>query len=104
MYVFPLAENRAWNSSGARSALRIRISRQRFVYRTAKLIGRKPLTRDMNVRNLALRMHAGVGSTGANNTNIRIYEHPDHPLQLTLNGPVILLHLPTMEVGAVVLD
>ena len=74
------------------------------VYRTAKLIGRKPLTRDMNVRNLALRMHAGVGSTGANNTNIRIYEHPDHPLQLTLNGPVILLHLPTMEVGAVVLD
>ena len=57
-----------------------------------------------DVRNLSFGMDSGVGASGTDHRDLRIVEHSDYAFELALDRAIIILHLPAMEVGAVVLD
>src|SRR5262245_61463282 len=59
---------------------------------------------DHHIRDLSLGMDAGVGPPRPNNAHFCILEHPDHAFELALDGAVVFLDLPSMKIGAVVLD
>ncbi len=66
--------------------------------------GRKLALWKMHMRDLSLGMHARIRAPRPMHRHLTVDQHPDHTFEFALNGPVILLHLPPMKIGAVVLN
>src|SRR6185369_4208033 len=79
------------------------IAPQISVYRGAKFI-RREAALDHHIRDLSFRVHSSIGASRANDSDLRILEHTDDALKLTLNRAIVFLHLPAVKVSAVVLD
>jgi len=78
--------------------------RQHAVHRFEPLFGVQPRGRNVNVRALAERMHAGIRAARSDHRQAR----PAHPLKrrfkLVLDGVLVFLTLPAGEICSVVTD
>ena len=79
------------------------VAPQVSVDRGLEFIGSE-LAVDEHIRDLSLGVDARVGSPGPDHADLCVVEHPDDALELALDSAVIFLHLPSVKVGAVVLD
>src|SRR5882724_8928149 len=69
----------------------------------AKGAGRK-MFREIGMRDLTERMHAGIGTALAMNANLLATDRLDRRLQRTLHRGAIVLNLPAAERRAVIFD
>ena len=64
-----------------------------------------PVGFDLEIGDLAYRMHAAVGASGTMQANGSIEDPLQNLFDLSLNGPLLfILNLPAVEFGAIVFD
>src|ERR1700688_2782526 len=73
------------------------------VQTVAKPAGHK-MFRDIAMRDLSQRMHAGIGAARAMNANLLAADRLDRRLQRTLHRGAVVLNLPAAERRAVIFD
>ena len=79
------------------------VRRQEAVQRTVPFLGREP-GRGGEVCHLAERVHAGVGTAGADHVHVMLGDLADGRFDRALDGRQVRLDLPAMIGGAVVLQ
>src|ERR1700704_738419 len=90
-----------WHDPGTEHADRMRP--QMRVQAVAKA-SRHKMFRDIAMRDLPQRVHAGVGAAGAVNANVLAADRLDRGFQRALHRGAIILDLPAAERRAVIFD